>query len=146
MRKFSTFMMLTMLPFISNASTQNVKVENNLSINQILSSIDSMDSTKFAPLLSEDSEFKFGNFPPVVGKADIAKTQDEFNKNISGMKHEVKQVWRDDSSIVAEMNVTYTRLDGTKVTLPVTDVFQIKDNKITGTYIYMDIAPLFNNQ
>ncbi|MFZ1872366.1 MAG: nuclear transport factor 2 family protein, partial [Chania sp.] len=56
--------------------------------------------------------------------------------SIKGLKHEVVHSWHDKSGIVAEMNVTYTRHDGSTVTLPVTDVFKIKDNKVAGTYIY----------
>jgi len=117
--------------------------KETIKLDTILQAIDSMEPTQFAKLLTDDSKFKFGNFPTATGKEAIAKAQTDFYSSIKGLKHEVVHSWHDKSGIVAEMNVTYTRHDGSTVTLPVTDVFKIKDNKVAGTYIYMDITPLY---
>ncbi|MTC61539.1 hypothetical protein GKR50_16260 [Providencia rustigianii] len=131
--------------FVMATASQAAQKEA-IKLDSILQAIDSMDPTQFAKLLTDDSKFKFGNFPEAVGKEAIAKAQTDFYSNIKGLKHEVVHSWHDKSSIVAEMNVTYTRHDGSTVTLPVTDVFKIKNNKVAGTYIYMDIAPLYTTK
>jgi hypothetical protein len=45
--------------------------------------------------------------------------------------------------VFLEMEVTYYRLDGIKVTLPVMDLFQFKGDLIQEVKIYMDINPVF---
>jgi hypothetical protein len=39
--------------------------------------------------------------------------------------------------------VTYTRLDGSTVTLPFVDVFHFRGSQIARYQIYMDVNPLF---
>ena len=39
--------------------------------------------------------------------------------------------------------MTYTRLDGSEITLPFTDVFEYRDELIAHYKIYMDIGPLY---
>ncbi|KEY57633.1 nuclear transport factor 2 family protein [Serratia sp. DD3] len=134
--------MILMSSFVMATAPQAAQQET-IKLDSILHAIDSMDPTQFAKLLTDNSKFKFGNFPEAVGKEAIAKSQTDFYSSIKGLKHEVVHSWHDKSSIVAEMNVTYTRHDGSTITLPVTDVFKIKDNKVAGTYIYMDITPLY---
>ncbi len=94
-------------------------------------------------MLSEDSRFKFGNFPEAQGKTNIHQAQTDFYKTIKALKYDVLHVWKNKDSVVAEMLVTYIRHDGSEITLPVTDVFKIHNNKVTGTYIYMDVNPLY---
>ena len=41
------------------------------------------------------------------------------------------------------MEITYIRTDDTKLTLPCTDVFRMRDGLIKDMRIYMDPTPLF---
>jgi ketosteroid isomerase-like protein len=45
--------------------------------------------------------------------------------------------------VVVEGNVTYTRQDGSQLTLPFADVLETRDGKVSNYRIYIDIAPLF---
>jgi limonene-1,2-epoxide hydrolase len=53
------------------------------------------------------------------------------------------RVVADDNTIVCEGEVTYTRHDGSKITLPFANVFEVKNELITLYRIYIDIGPLF---
>ncbi|WP_172280153.1 nuclear transport factor 2 family protein [Chryseobacterium sp. LAM-KRS1] len=124
--------------------SKSTVIKKQPSIEKILSAIDSKDPNKFAEFLSEDSVFKFGNFPEEVGKSAIFKAQTDFYNSIKDLKHKILRIWKDSTSTVVQMEVSYTRHDGSNITLPVTDVFVFDGNKITHTLIYMDINPLYN--
>ena len=49
----------------------------------------------------------------------------------------------DGSTQFIEGEVTYTRLDGTEITLPFADVFEYSGQRIRHYKIYMDINPLY---
>ena len=110
---------------------------------EIFDAIDSLDPTRYAELITETSVFRFGNSPPVVGKSDIREAQTSFFQSIKAMKHEVLRSWSPPGVIIAECKVTYTRHDGSTITLPVTDIFDIDDGKVASCLIFMDVNPLF---
>ncbi|MDW5416098.1 MULTISPECIES: nuclear transport factor 2 family protein [unclassified Iodobacter] len=125
------------------AYVQAAPPASGVEIQTITNAIDSMDPAVFAKLLTENARFKFGNFPEAQGKAAIYQAQVDFFKSVKGVKHRVIKEWQDKDSILAQMEVTYTRHDGSEITLPVTDIFNIRNGKVDGTYIYMDVAPLY---
>lgn len=139
-------MLLTIFLLGNLSIAQKKERTQKIKLNTIIQAIDSGDPSQFAKLLTENSVFKFGNFPSVAGKAAIFKTQTEFFASVKSTKHTVLRSWRAPDSIVAQMEVTYIRLDGSTLTLPVTDIFMLKNNKIDQTLIYMDIAPLYQSK
>ena len=49
----------------------------------------------------------------------------------------------DDNGVACEGEVTYTRHDGSQITLPFCNIFEIDGDKIEVYRIYIDMAPLF---
>ncbi|MDF0606248.1 nuclear transport factor 2 family protein [Neisseriaceae bacterium TC5R-5] len=141
--KFMFAFFALLLSFFTHAKSYDANHTSSIKAETIIAAIDSMNPKEFAKIITENSRFKFGNFPEVKGKAGVYKAQEDFFTSVKNVKHTVHKVWRDQDSIVAQMDVTYTRHDGSKITLPVTDVFEIRNGKVDGTYIYMDIAPLY---
>lgn len=137
---------LTMIMIGSLVVAQSKKAPKQIEIETIISAIDSGDPMLFAKIITDDSVFKFGNFPPAIGKEEVFKAQTDFFSSVKSTKHTILKTWVEPGSIVAQMEVTYIRLDGSKITLPVTDIFIIKDNKISQTLIYMDITPLYQTK
>jgi ketosteroid isomerase-like protein len=111
--------------------------------NSLLASIDGKDTTKFLSYLAEDGEFVFGNAPPAVGHAAIGAAVSGFFGTIQRSQHQLLKTWADADSAVGEGRVTYTRLDGSTITLPFVDVFHFRGDKIGRYLIYMDVNPLF---
>ena len=59
------------------------------------------------------------------------------------MKHDVQQTWDTGDTVIVTGDVTYTRHDGSQVTLPFADVFHMRDSLVHQYLIYMDVTPLF---
>jgi ketosteroid isomerase-like protein len=105
--------------------------------------IDTKDTRAFIARLAPDCEFRFANGPAAAGHAAIGAAVDAFWASIGGSRHEVTHVWGDDDSGVCEGTCTYTRRDGSTVTLPFVDVLHFRDGLARGYYIYMDVTPLY---
>ena len=84
----------------------------------LFATIDGKRSLEFAGFLTPDGEFRFGSQPAVHGQANVAAYVDAFFGMIGGSRHELLRTWDADGSTVCEGLVTYTRLDGTQVTVP----------------------------
>lgn len=155
--RISPLLIAPILLFISSCTTvddqetasnksQKAEITYTLTAQQIIDAVDSGDPSVFAKLLTEDSRFRFGNYDVVQGKPAIFEAQTNFYASVKSTKHNILRVWQDDKSIVADMMVTYVRHDESTITLPVVDIFEIKDNQIDATLIYMDIGPLYKTQ
>ena len=110
----------------------------------LFAAIDARDANAFASFLAEDGEFRFGNTPPIVGRPAIREAVAGFFAAIGGCRHRLLQSWTGPDSAVGEGEVTYTRLDGSKVTIPFANVFKLRDGRISSYRIYIDNGPLFN--
>ncbi|MDQ3021195.1 MAG: nuclear transport factor 2 family protein [Bacteroidota bacterium] len=112
-------------------------------IESLFNDIDEMDADKFASYLDDDVSFRFGNAPTVVGKKAVRDAVDGFFKSIKGIAHKKLKMWLHPDSIIYQGIVTYTRHDGSKVTLPYLNLFFLNGEKIKEYLIYMDVNPLF---
>ena len=121
------------------ASTANPKCTEDL-----FAAIDAMNTAKFVGYLSDNARFRFGSSGVVTGRNAIGQAVDAFFASIGGLEHRLLETWVHPTTTICEGEVTYTRKDGSTVTLPFVDVFRM-DGELVGEYlIYMDIAPLFS--
>jgi hypothetical protein len=109
----------------------------------LFAAIDGKHTLEFVSFLTDDAEFRFGNGPAVHGRSAIGAYVDGFFGMIGSSRHELVRAWTDDGSAVCEGKVTYTRLDGSQVTLPFVNVFYLRDGLVARYLIYIDNAPLF---
>ena len=109
----------------------------------VFAAIDRKDTTAFVGFLTDDAVFRFGSAPPVRGREAISAAIDGFFGTITGLSHTLATVVVDGSMQFIEGEVTYTRLDGTEITLPFADVFEYSGQRIRHYKIYMDINPLY---
>lgn len=110
----------------------------------LFASIDEKDTGAFLGYLTEDATFRFGSAPAVSGHAAIREGVDGFFASIAGSAHALKNVIGNDDILVCEGEVTYKRHDGSTITLPFTNVFDIDGERIAHYKIYIDIAPLYS--
>ena len=113
-----------------------------INLDKLFASIDSMDTESFVSFLAEDGTFRFGSAPPVSGREAISAAVGGFFSTIAGLRHELRRAISEGDTVVCEGNVTYTRHDGSEVSLPFCDVFEVSGGLITAYLIYMDIGPL----
>jgi ketosteroid isomerase-like protein len=109
----------------------------------LFADIDSMDPDRFADHLAEDAVMRFGNAEPVHGRAAIRDAWAGFCAGIDGVAHDVVGRWEPDDATVVEANVTYTRRDGGRVTVPVATIYRAQGELIDDYRIFIDLAPLF---
>ena len=105
--------------------------------------IDAKDSETFASYITENGTFRFGNNEPVMGRKEIDNYVAAFFNMIKKSEHSVVNFWEQESSIIWQGEVIYTRLDDKKVKVYFTNIFYMKDELIDQYLIYIDNSPLF---
>ena len=114
-----------------------------LDSDRLFKTIDEMDPDEFAEFITEDGTFVFGNAEPVTGRPAVREAVAGFYSTIKALQHEIGATWEGDDSLVAEGKVTYTRHDGSTITLPFVNVFRLQAELVRDYRIYIDIAPLY---
>lgn len=112
-------------------------------IRSLFASIDRRDAEAFGTFVTPDAQFRFGNAPAVHGRDAIVAAVGGFFEAIAGLRHDIDLTIRSDDHVVCRGTVTYTRHDGSQVTLPFADVFAVVGEQIADYRIYMDLAPLW---
>jgi len=109
----------------------------------LFASIDAMDTERFLGLIDADAIFRFGSATPVRGHAAIRAAVESFFASFARLRHVIKRQVADGNAVVCEGEVTYTRHDGSMITLPFANVFEVENGLISLYRIYIDIAPLY---
>ena len=109
----------------------------------LFDSVDALDTSRFVGFLARDAEFRFGSAPGVKGHEQIGAAVDDFFSSIAGCSHHIANTWRGDGTIACEGEVTYHRHDGSRISIPFANVFEMAGGLISGYKIYIDIAPLY---
>jgi ketosteroid isomerase-like protein len=112
-------------------------------VSKVYEAIDSMDQQGFANCLTENCTFVFANSDPVIGRANAAAASQNFLNQLAGIKHRLLNVWAFEDVIVSQISVTYTRKDGSTLTIPAVTIWKLQDRLIDECRIYLDISPLF---
>ena len=111
---------------------------------RLLAVIDARDADGFVAFLTPDAEFRFGNAPAVQGREAIHAAVAGFFCVITGCRHRLLGTWNGPGTTVGEGEVTYTRLDGSTVTIPFVNVFELRGGRVASYRIYIDNGPLFS--
>ncbi len=112
-------------------------------LDALFSAIDAMDLDRFLACLTEDAEFRFGSAPPVHGRTAINEAVGGFFASNAGLTHRLDKTLSSGDTLVCEGEVTYTRHDGSRITLPFANVFETEGDLISHYKIYADVGPLY---
>ena len=115
----------------------------DINLEDLFASIDQMDAERFVSFIAEDGVFQFGSSPPVTGRDAIREAVSGFFASIAGLSHRLLRVIGDGDAVATEGEVTYTRHDGSEITLPFVNIFELANGRIATYKIYIDIAPLY---
>lgn len=113
-------------------------------LNELFTVIDYKDAKDLGQFFADDVEFCFGNQAPVSGRETVVESIQAFFQSIEGLAHAIEDVVEDKDRIICRGLVTYTRLDGTTLCVPFSNWFYLRDELITGYYIFADNSALFN--
>ena len=105
--------------------------------------IDSMNPDRFAQHLDGDVVMRFGNADPVRGRDAVRDAWAGFCQGIDGVRHDVVEQWAQGPATIVEAKVSYTRKDGSQVTVPVVTIYRGEGELIEDYRIFIDLAPLF---
>ena len=110
--------------------------------------VDTLDADAIAANFTDDGKFRFGSQPPAEGKQAVRDALAQFFATIQAMHHENTGLWLGDdgNSAVWEADVTYTRQNGTQVTLPCASILRSRSDQIYDFRMNMDISPVYENQ
>lgn len=112
-------------------------------LSELFVAIDAQDTGRFLSCIAPDATFRFGSAPAVSGHDSIRSAVDGFFTTIAGLHHVVKKTLANGSTLICEGDVTYTRHDDTRITLPFINSFVTDGGLIVDYRIYIDIAPLY---
>lgn len=114
-------------------------------INDLFRAIDNRDARTFLSFLTDEVFFRFGNAEPVHGKNNVGNVVKGFFESISNIQHDITESWSLDNKTVCHGFVTYTRLDGSSLTVPFANIFYTQENKIREYLIFADISRLYQS-
>ncbi|MEM8947377.1 MAG: nuclear transport factor 2 family protein [Planctomycetota bacterium] len=100
--------------------------------------IDTMVTDNVIDFLTEECMLQAGNAERIFGKSAIRAVFDNLYGTIQTIHHQIDDHFSVGDKAVYRGTVTYTRRDGSTLTVPFCDVFRIKDEKICEYFIYID--------
>jgi ketosteroid isomerase-like protein len=109
---------------------------------ELFADIDSMEADRFAAHLADDVTMRFGNAEPVHGRAAVRDTWAGFCETVAGVRHDIVERWDVGDATIVEADVTYTRPDGSRVTVPVVTIYREAGELIDDYRVFIDLAPL----
>lgn len=109
----------------------------------LFKAIDTSDVTAFLTFLDNDANFKFANMPVVKGKEEIGKFLEGFFKSIKSLKHKNLEIYEIEGIRFVNGNVTYTRHDGSTLSVDYSNTFKLKGDKIFDYLIFVDNSELY---
>ena len=112
-------------------------------LGHLFAAIDAKDTDAFLGFIRDDGVFRFGSMPGVQGHTAIREAVDGFFSSIAGSQHTIEQSLGTDGTLVCEGQVTYRRHDGSELTLPFANIFDLDGDLISTYKIYIDIGPLY---
>lgn len=113
-------------------------------VSKVYETIDAKNEQGFAKCLTENCTFVYGNNDPVVGRTNAAAASQAFLNMLGGIKHHLVDVWAFENVIVSQVAVTYTRKDGSTLTIPAATIWKLQGELIDECRIYADSSLLFD--
>ncbi|WP_028922627.1 nuclear transport factor 2 family protein [Pseudonocardia acaciae] len=110
----------------------------------VFTAVDSLDSRVMIALFAEDGTMVFGNREPMRGREAIVAGVEAFLSTIRGLRHDIRREWTVGADTIAETDVTYTRHDDKRVTIPAVSIWRVRDDGLITDYrVFYDPSPLF---
>jgi len=123
---------------MTDADTRHARLDD------LFAAIDAKDTERFLGFLTDEASFRFGSELAVQGKEAIHSAVGGFFSSIADLRHDLARSVAEDDVVICEGEVTYTRHDSTRITLPFVTVLEFDDEWISDYKIYMDVGPLYD--
>lgn len=113
-------------------------------INALFAAIDAKDSQTFSDFLTDDCVFRFGNQAAVEGLEAVQAYVTYFFDSVQALSHTLLQQWETEDGVVCHGTVTYTRHDGSLLTVPFCNVLNMRAGRVYEYLIFADTSELYN--
>jgi ketosteroid isomerase-like protein len=120
-----------------------VPVEAPARVRAIFEAFDAKDVSALAAFMTDDVRLRLGNVETVQGRSAFVEAVNAFVASVAGFRHDVIDVWSDGDTLIAELDVHYTRRDGREVSVPGCNVFRLRDGSVADYRTYMDVTPVY---
>ena len=111
----------------------------------MFSDIERMDANAWAAHLAEDAVMRLGNAEPVCGRERCREAMAAFYDRIGALQYDLVEQWEHGEAVIVEASVTYTRTDGTDVTVPAVTIYRTDaENLISDYRVYTDLQPVLS--
>ncbi|NMO01989.1 nuclear transport factor 2 family protein [Gordonia sp. TBRC 11910] len=111
---------------------------------EVFAVIDGQDLDTLGDLFTDNGSLVFGNNPAMVGPEQIRTGVREFYATVGALAHTILNEWTVGEQTIVELSVTYHRLDGQQVTIPVVSIWRLTPTgKIDDYRVYFDLAPVY---
>ena len=132
-----------LITIVGNATEEDWEAKQDRNwVNDVFDAIDSGNVDAVVEFMSEDVLFRHGNQDPLHGKEAVREALGGLFESIEGISHELSGVLVEGDSVVVYGEVTYTRQDGSTLTVPVADVWSMAGSKIKEYLIFVDNTEL----
>ncbi len=112
-------------------------------VDRLFATIDAKDAEAFAGFLTSDAVFRFGNGAPACGKEAIQEAVAGFFASIKDLHHTLRDSWDLPDVVVVHGEVTYTRHDGSRLSVPFANVLKLREALVREYLIFADVSQLF---
>lgn len=112
-------------------------------IDDLFAAIDAKDADRFASFITEEGAFQFGNAPTVTGRPAIREAVAGFFASIRALSHDVRDVDAGGGRVWSRGTVTYTRHDGSQLSVPFCNCFDMRGDRVRHYQIYVDASALY---
>lgn len=93
---------------------------------------------------TRDATLNFSNVVPAVGREAIQELLSGLKSSVNGIKHELKNAWEDDDTVIIECDISFTRRDNREVVIPASQFCIMENGMIKQQRIYLDITPVYS--
>lgn len=118
-------------------------MKSNARLVELFHAIDGKNAGRFGSFLLPACRFRFGNMPPVTGRAAVEEFVQDFFNSIASLSHTIVDHWEVPDGVVCHGIVSYTRLDGSVLTVPFANVMKADAQGISEYLIFADTSALY---
>ena len=111
-------------------------------INNLYRDFDRLKPSEFVRHFADDATFAYGNGPVLRGPAQIEEMMNTLLSQIRSISHEVEDVVTDGSKYASQVRATFTRHNGTALTLPGCSIIERQVRGIVDYRVYIDSSEL----